>query len=555
MILNLSIKNFAIIEDLDVNFKNGMNIILGETGAGKSIIIDALGLLMGNRSDFDKIRNGETKAFVEGTFEIENENLIKSINEKYSLIEDDHLLVVSRTLENNKSICRINYHVITQSILKDIMENIIDIHSQHKNNSFFDSHEQIKYLDLYSDINSMLKPLRFNQALKEYQNEYHKLCEAKINYQKMKEKQNSFDDIDYLKFQINEIEKVNLKENEIEEIEEQLSRLNSFEKIMQKFQSFEENYQLANEHLYKAKKEISAINDEKFESLAKKFESLYYEIDDTYNSLKEEFSTFKEAKSQIDYLNERRLELSPLRRKYGRSSNEILEYLKNAKESINFISNIEECLKDQENLINNLTEKCNSLAKILNQKRIKTKEHLENDMNNIFKSLGLNNATFHVNVSSTQLNESGSDQIDFLLQANLGSKFLPLNQTASLGETSRINLAYKLVFNHLNPVSTIIFDEIDTGISSHIGVLVSKKIKELSLSSQVIVITHLPQMASIGDHIYFVSKYNDKQTTKTKINELNQEQVIKQIALMISGDEFDETSLIAAKKMIESMRN
>ena len=127
MILNLSIKNFAIIEDLDINFKNGMNILLGETGAGKSIIIDALGLLMGNRSDFDKIRNGETKAFVEGTFEIENEDLIKSINEKYSLIEEDHLLVVSRTLENNKSVCRINYHVIPQSILKDIMENIIDI--------------------------------------------------------------------------------------------------------------------------------------------------------------------------------------------------------------------------------------------------------------------------------------------------------------------------------------------------------------------------------------------------------------------------------------------
>lgn len=172
-----------------------------------------------------------------------------------------------------------------------------------------------------------------------------------------------------------------------------------------------------------------------------------------------------------------------------------------------------------------------------------------------FNSLGLNNATFKVDVSLTSLNEFGSNQIDFLLQANLGSKFLPLSQTASLGETSRINLAYKLVFNQLNPVGTIIFDEIDTGISSHIGVLVSKKIKELSLSSQVIVITHLPQMASIGDHIYFVSKYNDNQTTKTKIEELNQEQVIREIALMISGNEVDESSLIAAKRMIESMHN
>lgn len=555
MILNLSIKNFAIIEDLDINFKNGMNILLGETGAGKSIIIDALGLLMGNRSDFDKIRNGETKAFVEGTFEIENEDLIKSINEKYSLIEEDHLLVVSRTLENNKSVCRINYHVIPQSILKDIMENIIDIHSQHKNNSFFDSRQQLSYLDLYSNKNTKLKSLEFTHALKEYQEEYYKLCEAKKIYQEMKEKQNSFDDADYLNFQINEIEKVNPKENEIEEIEDQLARLNSFEKIMQRFQSFDENYQLANDHLYQAKKELSLINDEKFESLAEKFESLYYEIDDTYNSIKEEFSSFEEAKSQIEYLNSRRLELSPLRRKYGRSSKEILEYLKNAKETINFISNIEENLKDQENLINSLTDKCNTLAKVLNQKRIKSKEHLENDMNDIFKSLGLNNATFKVDVSLTSLNEFGSNQIDFLLQANLGSKFLPLSQTASIGETSRINLAYKLVFNQLNPVGTIIFDEIDTGISSHIGVLVSKKIKELSLSSQVIVITHLPQMASIGDHIYFVSKYNDNQTTKTKIEELNQEQVIREIALMISGNEVDESSLIAAKRMIESMHN
>lgn len=555
MIQSLVIKNFAIIEDIEINFKDGMNILLGETGAGKSIIIDALGLLMGNRSDFDKIRNGQTKAFVEGAFYLENKQTINKINAISQLIENDNLLLVSRTLENGKSICKINYHQVPQSILKTIMEDIIDIHSQHKDNSFFDEKIQIDYVDLFLKSDSSLSKHQFAKLLLEYQEIYGKYRSEERKYQEMIDKKSSFDDVDYLNFQIQEIEKVNLKKNEIEEIEDQLSRLSSFQKVVSSFQNFKEYYKNASENLYLAKKELSSIHDDQFEKEIERFETLYYDIDDCYESLNNQFSSLLDAQNKIEYLNNRKLELAPLRRKYGRSTKEIFEYLENVKNTVDLIINYDDNLLKQENIVKNLHLECEKKAEILSKIRFEAKDLLERNMNSQLDSLGLVNAKFLVNIEKGNLNKKGNDQICFLLRANVGSKYLSLSQTASLGETSRINLAYKLVFNKLNPVGTIIFDEIDTGISSHIGVLVAKKIKELSKRSQVIVITHLPQMAAIGDVTYFVSKKVIDNSTKTFINELSSKQVVEEIAKMISGEVIDQTSLLAAESLIKSMNS
>lgn len=551
MILSLNIKNFAIIEDISINFKDGMNILLGETGAGKSIIIDAISLLMGSRSDFDKIRNGETKAIVEGTFVINNQNTKDLINDKYSLIEDDNILVVSRTLENAKSICRVNYRVMPQSALKEIMEHIIDVHSQHKNNSFFDDKQQIDFIDLYLKKNKQ----------DEYCSIYNKYSTLYSNYQKelkhledLIEKQKRFDDVDYLLFQILEIEKHNLKENEIEDIEDELIRLNSFEKTYNFYRNFEENYQNASQYLYQAKKDLSHISDDIFEKETSRFDELYYELEDTVDNIKSIFSSLENSRERIDYLTSRKLELAPLRRKYGRSTEEILSAYNQMKENYDLVNNFGDVINKQEKLIDSILKDLLKVGSELTSFRRAAGDELEIKMNSEFKSLSLDNALFKVNIDEINPNNKGCDNVKFLFQANLGSKFLSLGQSASLGETSRINLAYKLVFNKLNPVETIIFDEIDTGISSKVAVLVARKIKELSTTTQSIIISHLPQMVAAGDNALYVSKKNENNVTKTVIKELDEQQIVEEISKMISGDELNNNSYQAAKDLIQNMR-
>lgn len=554
MLKNLTIKNFAIIQDININFEKGMNILLGETGAGKSIIIDALGLLLGNRSDYDKIRYGEKKAIIEGTFTIENQNIKEYINEKYELIEDDNILVVSRTLEEGKSYCKINFHNVPQSVLKDVMENIIDIHSQHKDNSFFDEKKQIDYIDLYLEKNKNLVNENFLNLKKEYNSQYKKLNEEKSKLNVLKQKKLSLDDVSYLEYQIQEIEKLNLKENEIEEIDEELLKLNSLAKIYSNYQNFKENYQNASSYLYQAKKDLGSIHEDFLSEQISRFDSLYYDLEDCFETIKSEISTIEDSQDRLEYLQNRKQELSLVKRKYGKSTKEILDQYHQMLEDLNTIKNIGELIVNQEKEIEKEEKICIDLAKQISEKRNMAIELLEKEMNDTFTNLALNNALFKVNIEECPLYKNGQDKISFLLRANVGSKFLPLSQCASLGETSRINLAYKLVFNALDPVGTIIFDEIDTGISSNVGVLVSKKIKELSKISQTIVITHLPQMAAVGDYCLFVSKNSNDNQTSTNVKELSKEELIYEIARMISGENVNNISLEGAKNLIEEMK-
>lgn len=554
MLENLIIKNFAIIEDLEVSFNKGMNVLLGETGAGKSIIIDALSLLMGRRSDFDKIRNGETKAFIEGTFYLENNVLLKEINDKYDILEDNQI-IVSRTLENNKSICKVNYRNVPQSVLRDIMEKIIDIHSQHKDNSFFDINEQLNYLDLYILNNEKMEKYNFLSLKTDFDAKYGEYINEKKKYNSLLEKKNSFDDLDYLTYQCNELDKIDIKENEIEDIEDELLRLNSFEKIFNAYKNFEYDFNNASNLLYNAKKSLNLISDKLFSEQIERFNSLYYELDDCFEVIKDNFASFDSSQERIEYLNSRKMSLAPLRRKYGRSTEEIISKHKEIKEQIDLIINYDEVLEAQKVKVDNLYKACVENGKNLTEIRNIGKIFLENEVNAELKELSLENAKFIIDISKKELSNFGFDFVKFMLQANKGEKFLSLNQTASLGETSRLNLAFKIVFNKLNPVETFIFDEIDTGISGIVGSKISKKIHELSINSQSIVISHLPQMVAVSDHAYYVSKKVESDSTRTKITKLDDNQLINELSKMLSGIENDESAKITARKMIKSIKN
>ena len=561
MLENLVIKNFAIIEDIEVSFKDGMNCIVGETGAGKSILIDALSLLKGEKSKFDKIRNGESKAFIEGSFYIDDKELIDEINEEFDdLIEEDGLLHVSRTLDiSNKSISKINYRNVPLSVLKRIMEQVIDIHSQHKDNSFFDESKQISFVDKYitktniKEIESITS--NYQKGIYEsYSSLFKQYIEEKNRLNDYLKKQSTFEDLEILQYQYEELEKANVQENEIEDIESELKTLESFEELSSSIDTFESNYNKISSLLYASRKALMSIKSDLFTKESEKFSDLYFELDDLHDQILNKFNSLSLNQSRLEELKERRSLLYGLRRKYGRTTEDILVYFKNLKEEIDLISNYDYIIEKQKETIEILEKGLVNIALDLNKIRRIASDSLSNLINSELHDLMLENADFRIDIDQVTLNKDGFDRISFKLRANAGGKYLPLESTASLGETSRINLALKTVFNSLKPVGTMIFDEIDTGISGKVATGVSKKIYEISKSSQTLVITHLPQVSAIGEHHYFVSKYVEDGFTKTKITKLSEEEVINNIAYMMTGEESTKESLALAKQLIESLK-
>lgn len=560
MLENLVIKNFAIIEDIEVYFKDGMNCIVGETGAGKSIIIDALSLLKGEKSKFDKIRNGETKAFIEGSFYLDDQELIKEINEEFDdLIEGDGLLHVSRTLDiSNKSISKINYRSVPLSVLKKIMEQVIDIHSQHKDNSFFDEKKQINFLDKYINKTSIKEieeiSSKYNNIYSNYTSLFNEYKKEKNKLSEYLDKQSSFEDLELLQYQYEELEKANIQENEIEDIESELKTLESFEELSNNLETYLENYSNASSYLYACRKALTSLKVDLFNDEEEKFTSLYYELDDINEQINKKYSSLSSSQDRLEELRERRSVLYSLRRKYGRTTEDILNYFQSLKEEIDLISNYDYIIEKQKEKIISLETNLNNIASDISKIRNIASNSLSSLINEQLHDLMLENADFLIEINHTNLNKNGFDDVIFKIRANAGGKYLPLIQSASLGETSRINLALKTVFNALKPVGTMIFDEIDTGISGKIAVGVSKKIHQISSSSQTIVITHLPQVSAKGDHHFYVSKYVEKGITKTKIDELNKNEVISNIAYMMTGENPTKESLALANQLIESLK-
>lgn len=545
MLSKLVIKNFAIIEDLEVDFPSGFIALTGETGAGKSIIIDALSLLMGERSSFDKIRFNEQKAFIEGVFYIKNDKIKKQIE---SLIDDnvDEELILSRTLDiNGKSQAKINMHNVPLTVLKNVTSLILDIHSQQKDNNYLKEENQLNLLDSFSEL---LLSKDEKEIFNEFNKSYKDYLETKSKLQNLKNKQLDLGSIDYLKFQDEELNKVNIQENEMENLEQERNSLMNFSKQSEKIAEFLSIYEEVSSSLYKAKKTLSYIDDE--DKLSEKFNDLYFQMDDIYQTINDKFESQKEQLIRLDEINERLFLLHSLRKKYGYTSQDIIAHHQEIKQNIDDLINYEDNILKLENELNAKRINSTSIAKKISNIRNKYAENLQNEVNKQLKDLYLENAEFKVDITPIELNNRGIDKVIFLLKANVGQNFISLEKTASLGETSRLNLALKTVFNKINQMETIIFDEIDIGVSGRVGNAISLKMKEISLNSQVIAISHLVQVASKADYQYLVSKYIKNNKTYSVINLLTKEERIKEIAKMMFG-EITEISLKSAEDLLK----
>ena len=535
MITTLTIKNIGIIDDLSINLNNGFNVLTGETGAGKTLIIDALNILSGGRFSKEMIRYGQKNSYIEMSLYLPKINMEENI-------------IVSREINiAGKNICKINGRLVTVNELKEFMGKIIDIHGQNQNVSLLEVSNHIKLLDKYAGS-------EISKLKEEYKKFYFESLEIRKkiqeNYGDEKEKQRR---LDLLKYEVNEIDSANLVVNEEEALYEKRSLIANSEKISRSIEYSKDNL---NENIIdnltdviRSLEKISGY-DEKYDKVCQRLREAYYEIEEAYmdlNSFEQELDFDEEEQNKI----EERIDLiNTLKRKYGNNIEEVLNYKDEIEIQINKIENNEEYIKTLKSKLKLIEEKMLELSQKMSNIRKKVALDMSKKINIELKELEMKKAEFEVIVNSDleKFNSNGIDNVEFLISTNVGSQKQSLIKIASGGEMSRIMLAIKNVLADVDETPIMVFDEIDTGISGNAGVVTGEKIKNISRKHQVICITHLASIAAKGDYNYYIYKESSESETKTKIKQLEEEEILKEIARISSGV-ITDISLNLAKQL------
>lgn len=522
MISTLHIKNIGIIDEIMIDFSKGFNILTGETGAGKTLIIGALGIVAGGRFSKEMIRKGENHSFVEVSIYLPN----------HPKAVDGNIIISREIFENGRNTCKINGRLVTVNELKEFMNNIINIHGQNDNQNLLNKENHIKYLDKFLGKEFLSKKNEYTELYNKYVDINRKLKE---NYGDEKEKQRK---LDLLNYQVNEIKNASLKINEDEELEEQRNLIINAEKISK---SLNEADMQINENALNSIS-IAIKNLEKIEDINIKYQKTLTSLKSNYYDLQEiaidlnhynSYTSFEEK--ERDEIENRIDEINDLKRKYGNTIEEILNYKSEVEEEIDKIENLEEKNKELKTELTKITVELEKRAIELHETRQKYGIELETKINSELADLEMPNAKFKINIENTNFNKDGTDEIEFLITTNKGEDFKPLIKTASGGEMSRIMLAIKTVLSDVDEVPILIFDEIDTGISGKAGNAVGEKLKTISKNHQVIIVTHLASIAAKGDSNYYIYKEVEGDNTKTRIKNLNEQEVIEEIARIASG--------------------
>ena len=550
MLSELRLNNLAIIKNLDLEFNEKFIALTGETGAGKSIILNGISLLIGERSHIDMIRNGEENLFAEGIFEL-NENQKKRLNELGFEIEDDELIITRFFDRSSKSKIMVNGKRQTLSRLKELMVNIIDLVGQHEHQFLLNNEYHLHLLDRFLNDEGKELSRKIRENVSEIKKLNLKIKNIEDEKSKIAEKK------DVLEFQFNEINELDLKENEDNELEEEYRILFNAGKISEKL---EETSQLLKEGefsiltaLGRAKRNLEQLSDlsESYSELSEKIESVLYEIEEISYSVDNSIGDVEINDTKLEKIVERIDKINKLKRKYGSTITEILEFKNKIEKDlslVNFENEELENLKIQKKeLVNQYFQDSERLSEI----RMKIAENLQNTVDIQLSDLNMENAKFKVEIiKKEEITAHGTDNAEFLITTNVGETFKPLAKIASGGEISRIMLALKSVFSEVDNISVLIFDEIDTGISGETVRRVAEKLRELSRNTQIICVTHSPQIAGKAQQQFFIKKEIENNFTETKVRELNTEERIREIARIISGDNITEASVSHAKEIM-----
>lgn len=536
MITTLHIKNIGIIEEINLELNQGLNVLTGETGAGKTLIIDSLGIISGGRFSKEMIRKGETQSFVEVCiYSPENENAI------------DGNIIVSREINNSgRNLCKINGRMVTVNELKEFMGKIIEIHGQNDNQTLLNSKHHLRYLDGF--IGKELAEIK-QSYIEKYQKWNEIKQELKQNYGDEKERTRK---LDLLKYQQNEIEEANLKIGEEEELEEKRIKMRNAEKIINNLQ--EADIAIGENTIDSLNIAIHSL--EKIENIDIKYEKMASNLKNSYYELQELARDISSYKDEIDFEEaernevEERLDLiEALKRKYGNNISEILNYQQEIQQEIEHIENLEEyngkLRKEQQEIEQEMKIQANQMHKLREEYAINLSEQINKEL----QELEMKNAKIIIPVKEVEeFKKNGKDEVEFFITTNLGEDAKPLAKIASGGEMSRIMLAIKKVLADTDQTPVMVFDEIDTGISGKAANSVAEKLNGIAKKHQVLCISHLPNIAAMADYNYFISKKVKGERTNTNIELLNEKQTLEEIARISSG-EINEISLQYASKL------
>ena len=529
MITTLHIKNIGIIDDLSIDLNQGLNVLTGETGAGKTLIIDSIGIISGGRFSKEMIRKGENTSYIE--------ICMYEPNSKEAI--DGNIIVSRQIWANGRNMCKINGRMVTVNELKDFMKRYIEIHGQNDNQTLLESKTHLMYLDSF--IGDKIIEIK-SKYYEKYQRFNEINIELKANYGDEKERERK---LDLLRYQISEIEEANLTENEEEILEEKRKIMLNSEKISNNLNKADEAIQNSSidslSIAIRALEKIETI-DKNYEKVSSNLKGIYYELQE----LARDISNYKEDiyfDEQERNKTEERLDLiNSLKRKYGNTIKEILEYKKEIQEEIQHIENLEDYNNKLKSELEQIQNEMEEMSEQINKIRVKQAQKLSESINLELKDLEMKNAKINVKVEKQEnFNKEGKNKVEFLISTNLGEDEKELIKIASGGEMSRIMLAIKKVLSDTDKTPVMIFDEIDTGISGNAANAVAEKLNLISKFHQVLCISHLPNIAAAADYNYFISKKVTNERTNTNVKLLQEKEVIEEIARISSGKVNDVT--------------
>ncbi|WP_413853614.1 DNA repair protein RecN [Candidatus Ruminimicrobium bovinum] len=549
MLNNLSIKNYALIEDISIDFTKGLSVLTGETGAGKSIIIGAVDLLLGERASSSAIRNGQKICTITASFDISSNKKINSVFEKYGLEQTDELIIRRQLDISGKNKIFINDTPVSLTALTETGKYLIDFYAQHKSNMLFDGNYQLQLVDDIAENKKLLSELNEKYTiLSELQNKKENL----ISSQKDKEIK-----LDIYNYQLNELKKAALKPDEEQQIQQQLPSLKNAEKIIA----------LSNEIsflLYKRDNSVLDLAEQvakktdtlnslgiNTENISKMINGAIAQLNEVYNEVYDIANTVDSDPNALNNLLERQQLIKQLKSKYKKTVDELIAFETELETKIKEITFYDSNLDSIEKEIKSAQKEVEDICLQISNKRKAVSKKLSDDIVKQLKDLNMKNAQFAIDVKHASLSRNGYDKVEFLFNSNLGQQLKPLADVASGGELSRVLLAIAVILSNFYSVGTIIFDEIDTGVSGLTGEKIGKKLKNISKQKQVILISHLAQVVSNADkHIKVYKDIVDNKTV-TKVKVLNEQEHIKEIATLISGEKITEYAIKHAKELVK----
>ena len=555
MLQSLYLENIALIEKLGIELFPGFNVLTGETGAGKSIIIDAVNFVLGERTSRDLIRNGAARAKVEAVFSLNEGDAAFAALDVLGIEYDGNELILSRELSAaGRNACRVNGTLVPVASLKSVSDTLVDIHGQHEHQALLDAENHISYLDAYCHAES-LPIIEKIDAIVSRRNELMLKRNSGFSSERERERE-----MDMLRYQIEEIASANLEAGEEERLNAEKTVLLNAERIRTALETAhmalsgaEEGSALsAIDTARRSMRDIAALNKD-YEALGDKIEELYYAAEDISFVLRDTSENVESDMQRLEEIEQRLKLISDLKRKYGRTVEDVIDFGKDAETKLNELENAEALAAELDAKLDKLKAEYNVAADELSKVRRAAGERLKRDVLKELKDLGMAKAMFDValsDVSGGEPRKGGRETAEFMLSANPGEPLKPLEKVASGGELSRIMLCFKSIFADNDRVPTLIFDEIDTGISGRTAAVVGEKMLGIAKKHQVICVTHLAQIAALADAHLMVRKYDDGKNTFVETRQLNEEEKVQRIAQMMDGESDSPSALTHARELI-----